>query len=342
MAPGRISRCGPKFKLVAPQKDRVWIRMIRPRSFAVQATAYPPTSRDTWAKRLPACDMSASASTMASKVASRLAMPRSTALPEIELLADPSHSGADALDSKSSIRPHLQISHGMPHSRLDARAGNRSIAGVRHGPGVRRRDRPVHLPIGGQLFWNHVKAGWDYSAFGMCGISEFDPISDDSGSARRAWGRSTHRAGLAILPYMETVRRNRLCVWLIILGLGNFLLYAVFYQIIGGDAVNGYIKSVDGEKVYYVRGHFIHRPIGYEQDRPRWVWVYSYLHSISIWPSIATVLLAMLALAKPHILATYQHGILQGSTLVTVMATLIVIVTSIIMMIFIWEFVTSL
>ncbi|HWL94696.1 MAG TPA: hypothetical protein VNT79_14335 [Phycisphaerae bacterium] len=141
---------------------------------------------------------------------------------------------------------------------------------------------------------------------------------------------------------MERRRRNRLCVWLIILGLSNFLLYAIFYQIIGGDAPNGYVKPVDGEKIYYVRGHFIHRAIGYEQDVPRWVWVYSYIHSISIWPSIATVLLAMLTLASPHIMATYQRGIMQGSTLVTVMATVIVIVTSIITMVFITEFANSL
>lgn len=141
---------------------------------------------------------------------------------------------------------------------------------------------------------------------------------------------------------MERLRRNRICVWLIILGLSNFLLYAIFYQIIGGDAPNGYIKYTNDSKVHYVRGHFIHRNIGYEQDVPRWVWLYSYLHSISIWPSIAMVLLAMLTLASPHITATYQHGMIQGSTLVTVLATMIVLITSIIMLVFIWEFVHSL
>ncbi len=141
---------------------------------------------------------------------------------------------------------------------------------------------------------------------------------------------------------MDRLRRNRLCVWLIIIGLCNFLLYAVFYQILGGDAQNGYVKVVDGQKIYYVRGHFIHRPIGYEQDLPRWMWIYSYIHSISIWPSIAMVLLAMLTLARPHIMVTYQRGIMQGATLVTVMATVIVLITSIIMIAFIWEFVQAL
>lgn len=141
---------------------------------------------------------------------------------------------------------------------------------------------------------------------------------------------------------MERLRRNQICVWLIIIGLCNFLVYAVTYQFIGGDAQNGYVKEIDGQKIFYVKGHFIHRPIGYEQDVPRSVWIYSYIHSISIWPSIAMVLLAMLTLARPHIMVTYQRGVMQGSTLVTVLATVIVLITSIIMMSFIWEFVQAL
>jgi hypothetical protein len=127
---------------------------------------------------------------------------------------------------------------------------------------------------------------------------------------------------------MDRIRRNRLCIRLIILGLSNFIAYAIIYAVIGGDAPNGYIKTVADKPVYYVRGHFVHRTIGYEQDVPKWVWLYSYIHSISIWPSIAAVLLAMLVLARPHILATYTSGVVSGATLVTVMATVIVIVTS--------------
>ncbi len=134
---------------------------------------------------------------------------------------------------------------------------------------------------------------------------------------------------------MDRRKRNRLCVRLIILGLTNFILYATVYAIIGGDAQNGGIRE-DG--THYVRGHHVHRVQGYEQDVPKWVWIYSYLHSISIWPSIAAVLLAMLVLARPHILATYHHGIMRGTTLVTVMATVIVFVTTLIMIWFIIAF----
>ncbi|MFQ5411445.1 MAG: hypothetical protein ACE5EC_04085 [Phycisphaerae bacterium] len=137
---------------------------------------------------------------------------------------------------------------------------------------------------------------------------------------------------------MDRRRRIRLCVWLIILGIGNFILYAIIYAIIGGDAPNGEINEA-GQ--HFVRGHFIHTTRGFECEVPRWVWIYSYIHSISIWPSIAAVLLAMLTLARPHILATYQRGIMKGSTLVTVMATVIVLVTSMIMLVFIMEFVRT-
>lgn len=137
---------------------------------------------------------------------------------------------------------------------------------------------------------------------------------------------------------MDRRTRTKVCLWLIILGLSNFILYAVVYAIIGGDAPNGYIDTKGETVVYYVRGHFVHRAVGYEQDVPRWIWIYSYLHSISIWPSIAAVLLAMLVLARPHIMATYQNGMMSGPTLVTVMATVIVLVTSAIMLMFIVDF----
>jgi hypothetical protein len=138
---------------------------------------------------------------------------------------------------------------------------------------------------------------------------------------------------------MDRRKRNRVCVWLILFGLSNFIVYATVYAIIGGDAQNGGIRD-DG--TWFVRGHHVHRLLGYEQDVPRWVWIYSYIHSISIWPSIAVVLLAMLFLARPHIVATYHQGIVQGPTLVTVMATVIIFVTSIIMFWFIVGFVRTL
>jgi hypothetical protein len=54
------------------------------------------------------------------------------------------------------------------------------------------------------------------------------------------------------------------------------------------------------------------------------------------------VLLAMLVLARPHIMATYQRGVITGTTLVTIMATLIVFVTAVIMVWFTVAFLSEL
>lgn len=133
---------------------------------------------------------------------------------------------------------------------------------------------------------------------------------------------------------MDRRSRTKVCVWLILLGLGNFLAYGVGYALIGGDAPNGAVR--DGH--YFVRGHFIHHLSGQEQEVSRGVWIYSYIHSISIWPSIAIVLLALFALARPYIIATYQNGMFKGSTLVTAISTLIIFITGIIMIVFTVEF----
>jgi len=142
---------------------------------------------------------------------------------------------------------------------------------------------------------------------------------------------------------MDRRKRNRICIWLIIIGLSNFLLFAVVYALIGGDAQNGGIRE---NGTFYVRGHHIHRIGGYEREVPQWVWIYSYIHSISIWPSIAAVLLAMLVLARPHIMATYQstdgRGATRGAVLVTVMATVIIFATSVIMLWFVVAFISEL
>ena len=53
---------------------------------------------------------------------------------------------------------------------------------------------------------------------------------------------------------MNRRTRNIICLWIIFLGLTNFVSYTVIYGYIGGDAKNGEIS--DGR--YYVRGNFIH------------------------------------------------------------------------------------
>lgn len=126
------------------------------------------------------------------------------------------------------------------------------------------------------------------------------------------------------------------------LGLANFVGYTVVYSIIDGDARNGYIKA--GEKgeapTYVVRGHFLHGAAGAEKAVPRGVWIYSFIHSITIWPTIAAVLLSMLTLARPHIIATMrEESIVSGQTLIAVFSTVVVFIVGVMTIWFIVEFV---
>jgi len=143
---------------------------------------------------------------------------------------------------------------------------------------------------------------------------------------------------------MDRRKRNRLCIWVIFLGLLNFVAYAVLYAQIGGDARNGYIGAgPDGERVYYVAGHFIHGRQGRFEQVAGWVWIYSYVHSISLWPTEAAVLLCLLILARPHIIATMkENGVMQGSTFVAVCATTVVLLTGTITVWFTLRFITEL
>lgn len=119
---------------------------------------------------------------------------------------------------------------------------------------------------------------------------------------------------------MDRRRRNRLCIWIATLGLANLAVYTVVYGAIGGDAVNGEIR----DDVCYVRGHFLRVSGGMETPVSRGLWIYSYVHSISLWPTHAAVLLSMLVLARPHIIATMKDGLITGPTFVTMVATLVI------------------
>ena len=133
---------------------------------------------------------------------------------------------------------------------------------------------------------------------------------------------------------MDRRARNRLCIWIVAVGMTNFLSYTVAYNYIGGDAKNGAIS--DG--VFYVRGHFLRGSEGHERAVSRGIWIYSYLHSISIWPTHAAVLLSMLVLARPHILATMRGGLIEGTTFVTIFTTVVVLITAISTLWFILDF----
>jgi len=135
-------------------------------------------------------------------------------------------------------------------------------------------------------------------------------------------------------------RRNTILLWVIALGLANFVLYTLSYWYLGGDAPNGAFTR--GQ--FFLRGHFIWSGSGRLTEAvPRAVWIYSYVHSISIWPTIAAVLVSMLILSRPHIIATMKSdGPVRGYTYVTICITVIVLVTGATTTFFLIDFIKAL
>lgn len=135
-------------------------------------------------------------------------------------------------------------------------------------------------------------------------------------------------------------RRNVFLLWIIALGLANFVLYTLTYWYLGGDAPNGSVS--DG--LYYLRGHFLWARAGRVSDPvSRGVWLYSYVHSITIWPTIAGVLVSMLILARPHIIATIKTDApIRGHTFVAICMTVIVLLTGATTAFFILDFIKAL
>jgi len=134
--------------------------------------------------------------------------------------------------------------------------------------------------------------------------------------------------------------RNRTCIWLMTIGVLNLTVYTTLYAYIGGDANNGEITD---DMRFFVRGHYLHGQDGKATEVSRATWFYSSLHSISIWPTLAAVLIAMLILARPHIIATMkEEHFISGPILITVSITIIVFVVSLSTLWFILDFMADL
>jgi hypothetical protein len=146
---------------------------------------------------------------------------------------------------------------------------------------------------------------------------------------------------------MPRRRRNKICLAIIAIGTLNFLVYTITYAALGGDAHNGECKLVEhpdgtNESAYFVRGHFIHSLHGRETEVSRGVWVYSYLHSMSVLVTSAAIIISMLVLARPHILATMRDGWVSGQTFVTAFGTIVILVAAGALFLFAWDFVAQL
>lgn len=114
-------------------------------------------------------------------------------------------------------------------------------------------------------------------------------------------------------------RRTRICIWVIVLGLLNFLAYTVLYVFINGEAVNGWVDVLAGHRSYYLQS-------GTEVSHG--VFLYSGVHSISIWVTVAAVMLAMLTLAKDRIISSMHAAVVRGRTFITILATIITLTTA--------------
>ncbi len=142
-------------------------------------------------------------------------------------------------------------------------------------------------------------------------------------------------------------RRNKLCIAIMAVGALNFVVFTLMYAVLGGDAYNGHreiIEQPDGTRqaVYVVRGHFIRSLEGQEREVNRVLWIYSYVHSISMWITSGAMIVSMLVLARPHIIATMRDGWISGQTFVTVLGTIVVLITSSAAFLFTWDFVAEL
>ena|SRR6056297_2956095 len=116
-------------------------------------------------------------------------------------------------------------------------------------------------------------------------------------------------------------RRTKICLWVILLGLANFLVYVVMYWYLWGEAINGRVEILNGQALY-----FLHRN---EHPVSKAMFIYSGIHSISIPLTVGAIMLAMLTLAKERISSSMRSAIIRGRTLLTILAVVITAIVAI-------------
>jgi heme/copper-type cytochrome/quinol oxidase subunit 2 len=130
-------------------------------------------------------------------------------------------------------------------------------------------------------------------------------------------------------------RRTRICIRVIVIGLLNFLAYTVVYLLIGGEAVNGWVReAADGGVTYLLKSWSQS-----EEEVRKGTFIYSAIHSISIWPTAGAVMLAMLTLAKERIVSAMHSTIVRGRTFITILATILIVIISLATIMFAIKFV---
>lgn len=118
------------------------------------------------------------------------------------------------------------------------------------------------------------------------------------------------------------------------IGLANFLAFALTYVFFSGGAINGSVHRAPKDKLVYRldTGVIVSRG----------VFIYSGIHSISIWPTVGAVMLAMLTLAKDRVISSMRSTIIRGRTLLTILATIIGMIVAMMTVWFILHFCASL
>ena len=112
-------------------------------------------------------------------------------------------------------------------------------------------------------------------------------------------------------------RRTKICIWIIMIGLVNFLIYVILYWFFWGEAVNGWVESDNGQLRYFLQSR---------QEVSHAVFIYSGIHSISIAPTVGAIMLSMLTLAKDRIASSMRSTIVRGRTMITILATIITMI----------------
>jgi hypothetical protein len=143
------------------------------------------------------------------------------------------------------------------------------------------------------------------------------------------------------------LRRNRICIVIMACGVLNLLAYTVSYAILGGDAYNGWRERgtlTDGTpmSVYYLRGHFVHSLDGRVRTVSRAMWIYSYVHSISVPLTSGAMIISMLILVRPHILATMRGGVINGRTFVIAFGAIVALISVAVAANFTWQLIQAL
>lgn len=130
-------------------------------------------------------------------------------------------------------------------------------------------------------------------------------------------------------------RRTKICIWVILIGLANFLAYTIIYMYIGGEAINGCVQDM-GKSAGVHQYRYV---LQSQQTVSKGMFIYSGIHSISVWVTVAAIMLAMLTLAKERIVSAMHSTIVRGRTFITILATIITFTTAIMTIWFVLQFI---